>query len=247
MNAQVQFQILRMGLQSQPELLNEFELAYAAIASKHHPSGRAERFVFGGACEWLLSITAWKAGVKSIPGGHGQNGFDLMQFKESMQGLWSLKSSAATKASGDINLRNNISSSTKATSAIYAHPTVFLGPYLPGLTFVDFSTNPELAAKINYDKDASKIKSKEILNFALGNPDSVITANLKAVKGKSVVDENLEIVANILTSGTYDLLKNSVEVLRSYSNEITVLRDLHTRGNMSDEEFDKNIQKLSLE
>ena len=69
---------------------------FAAIASKHHPSNRAERFPFGGACEWLLAIAAWKTGIKSVPAGHSQNGFDLVQFKAAMQGLWSVKSSAST-------------------------------------------------------------------------------------------------------------------------------------------------------
>ena len=104
-----QFNILRSAMDSQPDLRNEFELAFASIAAKHHPSDRAERFVFGGTCEWLLAITAWKAGVKALPAGHAQNGFDLMQFKGAVQGLWSLKSSASYNSNSPINLRNNIS------------------------------------------------------------------------------------------------------------------------------------------
>jgi hypothetical protein len=238
---------MKNGLEAHPELLREFELAFSAIASKHHPSGRAERFVFGGACEWLLAITAWKAGVKSLPAGHGQNGFDLMQFKDSMQGLWSLKSSASSKASSDINLRNNISSNSKSTTAFYTHPTVFLGPYLPGITYIDFAENEELASKIRYDDDASKIKSKHVLEFALRHPEAVISTSLKAVKSNSAIDENLEIVANILSSGTYQILNGTVELLRNYSNQISVLRDLHTKGSMTDEEFKRNLNQLSVE
>ena len=161
-----QFNILRSAMNSQPDLRNEFELAFASIAAKHHPSDRAERFVFGGTCEWLLAITAWKAGVKALPAGHAQNGFDLMQFKGAVQGLWSLKSSASYNSNSPINLRNNISSSDSAANAVYNHPTVFMGPYLPGITYIDFANNKGLSSRIVYDKDAAKIKSKDILDYA---------------------------------------------------------------------------------
>ena len=87
-----QFNVLKNAMETQPALTNEFQLAFAAIAAKHHPSDRAERFVFGGACEWLLAITAWKAGVEALPAGHAQNGFDLMQFRalviKVISGIW---------------------------------------------------------------------------------------------------------------------------------------------------------------
>ena len=241
-----QFNILKTAMDSQPALRNEFELAFAAIAAKHHPSDRAERFVFGGACEWLLAITAWKAGVKALPAGHAQNGFDLMQFKGAIQGLWSLKSSAAYGSNSPINLRNNISSSTKAAGAIYDHPTVFLGPYLPGITYVDFKTNPTLASKIIYDKDAAKIKSKEILDYAVSNPNLVIPVKLSAIANESSIDSNLQIVANVLTSGTYPLLGQTVDILQKYSEKITVLRDLHSSGSLSDKDFEKSLSEMEL-
>lgn len=241
-----QFEILKNGIEGQPALRNEFELAFAAIAAKHHPSDRAERFVFGGACEWLLAITAWKAGVKALPAGHGQNGFDLMQFKGAMQGLWSLKSSAAYGSNSPINLRNNISSSTKAANAIYDHPTVFMGPYLPGITYVDFKNLPSLASKIVYDKDASKIQSKEILDYAVKNPDRVIPVKLTAVANVSMIDSNLKLVANVLTSGTYPLLGQTVDVLQKYSEKVTVLRELHASGSLSDNDFKQSLLEMEL-
>jgi hypothetical protein len=241
-----QFKILKKSMDSRADLRSEFELAFAAIASKHHPSDRAERFVFGGACEWLLAITAWKAGVKALPAGHAQNGFDLMQFKGAIQGLWSLKSSAAYGSNSPINLRNNISSSTKAAGAIYDHPTVFMGPYLPGITYVDFKSTPSLAAKIVYDKDAAKIKSKEILDFANKNPDLVIPVKLIAIANASTVDSNLKLVANVLTSGTYPLLGGTVDILQKYSEKITVLRELHASGSLSEAEFKKSLLEMEL-
>jgi hypothetical protein len=241
-----QFNILKVAMETQPALKNEFELAFAAIAAKHHPSDRAERFVFGGACEWLLAITSWKAGVKALPAGHAQNGFDLMQFKGAIQGLWSLKSSAAYGSNSPINLRNNISSSSKAANAVYDHPTVFMGPYLPGITYVNFSNDPGLASKIVYDKDAAKIKSKEILDHALRHPEYVIPIKLEAVANGSTIDSNLKLVANVLTSGTYPLLGGTIDILQRYSEKITVLRDLHASGSLSDGDFKKSLSEMEL-
>ena len=233
-------------MDSQPDLRNEFELAFASIAAKHHPSDRAERFVFGGACEWLLAIAAWKAGVQALPAGHAQNGFDLMQFKGAVQGLWSLKSSASYNSNSPINLRNNISSSNSAANAIYDHPTVFMGPYLPGITYVDFTNNQSLAAKIVYDKDAAKIKSKDILEYATQHPDHVIPVHLTAVANGSTIDSNLKLVANVLTSGTYPLLGGTVDILQRYSEKITVLRELHASGSLSDSDFKNSLSEMEL-
>jgi len=241
-----QFNILKNAMDSQPGLRNEFELAFASIAAKHHPSDRAERFVFGGACEWLLSIASWKAGVKALPAGHSQNGFDLMQFKGAIQGLWSLKSSASHSSNSIINLRNNNSSSESSANAIYEHPTLFMGPYLPGITYVDFQNNPGLAAKIIYDKDAAKIKSKEILEFAKSNSEFVISLTLDAKPSGSTIDSNLKIVANVLTSGTYPLLGGTVDFLQRYSEKITVLRELHASGSLSENDFQKSLLELEL-
>ena len=241
-----QFNILKNAMDSQPDLRNEFELAFASIAAKHHPSDRAERFVFGGTCEWLLAITAWKAGVKALPAGHAQNGFDLMQFKGAVQGLWSLKSSASYNANSPINLRNNISSTNSAANAFYNHPTVFMGPYLPGITYIDFANNQALSSRIMYDKDATKIKSKDILDYAIGNPDHVIPVQLNAVANGSMIDSNLKLVANVLTSGTYPLLGGTVDILQKYSEKITVLRELHASGSLSESDFKNSLLEMEI-
>lgn len=241
-----QFNILKQSFESTPALREEFELAFAAIASKHHPSDRAERFVFGGACEWLLAITSWKAGIKALPAGHGQNGFDLMQFKGAMQGLWSLKSSAKYNSNSPINLRNNISTNEKAVEAVYDHPTVFMGPYLPGITYVDFNVATDLAAAISYEKDAAKLKSKLVQKYAVDHPEFVIQVKLTAEANVSSVDSNLTLVANVLTSGTYPLLGQTVDVLQKYSGKITVLRELHAAGSLSDADFNETLLEMEL-
>lgn len=241
-----QFSTLKQCFESTPALREEFELAFGAIASKHHPSDRAERFVFGGACEWLLAITSWKAGVKALPAGHGQNGFDLMHFKGAMQGLWSLKSSASYNSNSPINLRNNISTNEKAVGAVYEHPTVFLGPYLPGITYVDFKVATELAESISYDKDAAKLKSKLVQKYAVDHPEFVIPIKLTAEANVSNIDSNLKLVANVLTSGTYPLLGQTVEVLQKFSEKFTVLRELHAAGSLSDADFNKTLLEMEL-
>jgi hypothetical protein len=241
-----QFNVLKQCFESTPDLREEFELAFGAIASKHHPSDRAERFVFGGMCEWLLAITSWKAGVKVLPAGHSQNGFDLMEFKGAMQGLWSLKSSASYNSNSPINLRNNISTTEKAVGAVYDHPTVFMGPYLPGITYVDFNVATELANGISYDKDAAKLKSKLVQKYAVEHPEFVIPVKLTAEANVSTFDSNLKLLANVLTSGTYPLLGQQVDMLQKYSGKITVIRELHASGSLSDADFNKTLLEMEL-
>ena len=101
-------------------------------------------------------------------------------------------------------------------------------------------------SEIVYDKDASKIKSKEILDFAVKNPDCVIPVKLTAVANVSVIDSNLKIVANVLTSGTYPLLGQTVDILQKYSEKVMVLRDLHTSGSLSDSDFKKSLLEMEL-
>jgi hypothetical protein len=121
-----------------------------------------------------------------------------------------------------------------------------MGPYLPGITYVDFKANPNLSAKIKYDKDAAKIKAKEILEYSINNPDHVIPVHLTAVANGSTIDSNLKLVANVLTSGTYPLLGGTVDILQRYSEKITVLRDLHASGSLSESDFKNSLLEMEL-
>jgi len=173
------FAKLAQALAASPALRREAEQAMGAILEKHNPSDRAERFVFGGAIEWVMAVTCWVAGIRSLPGGHGQNGFDLMELKNGIQGLWSLKSSASSKVSGNVNLRNNqrTSSQQGKVQDLYLHPTVFIGPYLPGITYFDPKLATGYAGKFDYDEDAVKFKVSLIVDYAKNNPGMVIPFN----------------------------------------------------------------------
>ena len=244
------FSKLAKALKESPSLQKETEQAMGAILEKHNPSDRAERFVFGGAIEWVMAITCWIAGIRSLPGGHGQNGFDLMELKNGIQGMWSLKSSASSKVSGNVNLRNNQRTSSQQGKAqdLYLHPTVFIGPYLPGITYFDPKLATGYASKFDYDEDAVKFKVSLIADYAKNNPGMVIPFNFPSNPGlTSTEDPNWKIVANILTSGTYSELSAPVKTLQQASDQVRALKSLHQSGKLTDSQWQDSINQIALD
>ena len=242
------FAKLAEALSSSPGLRKETEQAMGAILEKHNPSDRAERFVFGGAIEWVMAVTCWVAGIRSLPGGHGQNGFDLMELKNGIQGLWSLKSSASSKVSGQVNLRNNQRGNSQRDKVqdLYTHPTVFIGPYLPGITYFDPKLAKGYSETFQYDEDAVKFKVSSIVQYAKDNPQMVIPFDFPTNPGlANSEDPNWKIVANILTSGTYSILSAPVKSLQEASEQVRALKSLHVSGKISDSQWQESINKIA--
>jgi hypothetical protein len=69
---------------------------------------------------------------------------------------------------------------------------------------------------------------------------------LTAEANVSNIDSNLKLVANALTSGTYPLIGQTVEVLQKFSEKFTVLRELHAAGSLSDADFNKTLLEMEL-
>ena len=86
------FQKLKSSFFRQPEIRNEVELALTAVLERLNPSDRGTRFLTGGAYEWVIAVAAWASDIQVFPGGHSENGFDLMEYMESLKGVWSVKS-----------------------------------------------------------------------------------------------------------------------------------------------------------
>jgi hypothetical protein len=235
------FSILKNGFELNPDLRNDLESIMRTIVERHNPSDRAERFVFGGACEWAMATACWVAGIHVFPAGHSQNGFDLTEYKNGLQGLWSIKSSAVAKPTGEIHLINSIGSTKQKQ---YIHPTVFLAPYLPGITYFNPELAPGYASKIVYAQDATKIKARDILNFAVSNPEFVIPFSMPVNVGAPTEDPNLKIVFNILTSGTYKELGPAIKKLKAVSDKVGIYRELLAGGQMTEESFKANLKEV---
>ena len=236
------FQILKNGFSNNAGLRDDLETVMRTIVERHNPSDRAERFVYGGACEWAMATACWVAGIHVFPAGHSQNGFDLTEYKDGLQGLWSVKSSAAAKPNGDIHLVNTIGPSS--TPRHYIHPTIFLAPFLPGITYFNPELAPGFASKIIYGQDAIKLKQKIVLEFAERNPEYVIPFSMPINLGVPTEDPNLKIVFNILTSGTFSQLGPAIKNLKSISDKVGIFRNLYQDGQITEEMFKKNLKEI---
>ena len=114
------FQILKTSLAQKPEIRSEMETAMSAILARLNPSDRGTRFLTGGAYEWIIAVACWVSGIKLIPGGHSLNNFDLLEFRNALRGVWSIKSFTSSSISNDIRLGNKLSN----VSITWTEPTL---------------------------------------------------------------------------------------------------------------------------
>lgn len=198
------FAILKDGFERKPDLAIEVETAMRGVLTQLNPSDPGARMAFGGAYEWIMAIACCVTGIQTIPGGHSEKGFDLLQYGNYLQGLWSLKSSAQAKPSGEIRLKNKMSSSNLKNGAqVYTTPTVFIAPYLPGITYFDPTVACGYASRIEQNEEAVTMKATLTRQFALDNPDCVIPFQAPENPGSANQVWQLEVVTSILISGSY--------------------------------------------
>jgi hypothetical protein len=242
------FALLKKGFESNPDLSTEVEAAMKGVLTQLNPSDPGARMGFGGAYEWIMAIACCVVGIKIIPGGHSEKGFDLLQYGKSLQGLWSLKSSAMAKPSGDIRLRNKMSSlkGQGKNSQPYTTPTVFIAPYLPGITYFDPKMLPGYSNKIEQNDEAVTLKASLTRQFAIENPDCVIP--FKAPENPGVADQvwQLDVVSSILTSGTYLNLGPIMHDMKKNSGTIQYLKQQFAKGHIDEGTFNKLLKNLEI-
>lgn len=233
------FRIFRDFLEKNPRVVQEIETAFAAVLSKVDPSDRGNRFVSGAAFEWILAAACGVAGIATMPGGHSENGFDLLSLRENMRGMWSVKSST-TSTLNAFRLTNTMNSKGTAFST----PTIFLHPKLPGLVYVDPGLCPKLASKVEILKDATTLSGKLILDYAIQNPQLVAPlvtpVNMKTGKG----DPYLDFVSGILTAGTYPNLGPIISDLKENARSLQMLRSQLERGILTIDQYQIELDKL---
>lgn len=233
------FRIFREYLGKNPLVVQEIETAFAAVLSKVDPSDRGNRFVSGAAFEWILAAACGVAGIATMPGGHSENGFDLLSLRDNMRGMWSVKSST-TSSLGAFRLTNTMNSK----GAAFSTPTIFLHPKLPGLVYLDPAIAPKIASKVEVLKDATTLSGKLILEYAIQNPQLVAPlntpVNMKTGKG----DPYLDFVSGILTAGTYPNLGPIISDLKENARTLQMLRSQFERGILNKDQYQIEIDKL---
>ena len=233
------FSILKKFLENNPAIIKEIETAMNAVITRVDPSDRGNRFVTGAAFEWILAAASGLSGIATLPGGHSEDSFDLLSLRESMRGLWSIKSSAS-ETLGDFRLSNTMNNK----GAVFSTPTVFVHPKLPGLVYLDPSKAPLVASKVKILADATTLSGKLINDFATHNPNLVIALNAPVNNNLGKGDPYLDFVVSILTSGTYPNLGPLIADLKDNARTIKVLKEHFDKGDITEEQYQKMLNNL---
>ena len=242
------FSILKARFEQKPELGSEVETAMRGVLTQLNPSDPGARMGFGGAYEWIMAIACCVTGIQTVPGGHSEKGFDLLQYGNNLQGLWSLKSSAQAKPAGEIRLKNKMSSSSslKSNSPTYETPTVFIAPYLPGITYFDPTTALGYASRIEQNDEAVTIKATLTRQFAVDNPGCVIPFHAPENPGSANQVWQLDVVTSILTSGTYPNLGPIMADMKKNAATVQYLKQQFESGNIDKETLSKLLNNLGV-
>ena len=240
------FLVLKEGFHKNPQVSSEVETAMRGVLTQLNPSDPGARMGFGGAYEWIMAIACCVSGLQTVPGGHSEKGFDLLEYGNSLQGLWSLKSSAQSKPSGEIRLKNKMSSTSSSRNAqlAYQTPTVFVAPYLPGITYFDPRIAPGYASRIEQNDEAVTIKATLTRQFALDNPECVIPFNAPENPGTANQVWQLDVVTSILTSGTYPNLGPIMSEMKKNAATVQYLKNQHDRGHIDQATLETLLKNL---
>ena len=211
-----------------------------ALLERLNPSERGTRFLTGGAYEWIMAVACWASGIQVIPGGHSENGFDLLEYMESLTGLWSIKSFTGSTLSGQLRIINKMSHS----EARFEHATVFISPGLPGLTLLDPAFAPIYASTVTQNDEAVLISGTLIRKYAEDNPEFVIPFSAPVNQGTGRESPQLDIVSSILTSGTYPNLGPVMSKMRQIASTVSFLRSQFESGQIDKITFKNLLNNL---
>jgi hypothetical protein len=234
------FQKLKNSFDEKPEIRHEVELALSAVLERLNPSDRGTRFLTGGAYEWVIAVASWASEIQVFPGGHSENGFDLMEYMNALKGVWSVKSFTSPSLNGSIRIINKMS----PAHAEFDQPTIFISPDLPGIVYFDPKLAPNYASMATQNDEAVLIAGQYIKRFASDNPDCVLPfqAPINPKNGKE--SPQLDIVSSILTSGTYTHLGPIMNKMRQMASTVDFLRKQYASGEIDEMTFKKMLSNL---
>ena len=213
------FDQFRAVMAKDAALVRELEAALQVNVDRVNPSDPGNRFVTGGAAEWIIAAAAWEAKVLTVPGGHGARGFDLLDLQDAARGLWSVKSQSARKKSA-FRISNGLGGAGKGLM----DPTVFLSPHLPGLVLVDPVLHADVKAaekstKKNKDgeeteSDAVTIAFGVIAKHAKERPECVIPLRVPMNEGRGQENPYLEYTQTIVVKSQFPRLARMFEAAK---------------------------------
>lgn len=238
------FDALRDALRDDPAFTSELERALYININRVNPSDRGNRFITGGAVEWIIAAAAWHAGVLTLPAGHSQDGYDLMDLQDAARGLWSVKSQSSTSKS-DFRMSNGLGGGGRG----FSEPTVFLSPHLPGMVFADPKLHTSVKSAEKITNDAVILPFKVISAHASEQPGCVARFTMPSNEGRGTENPFLAYTKTILVREQFPLLSDmfyaAAPPQRSLSDEVERLVRMRNDESITPEQFNELLSALS--
>lgn len=238
------FDRFRDGLLRDATVRGELESAFRVNVNRVDPSDRGNRFVVGGAVEWLIAAAAWSLGVLTIPGGHSANGFDLVDLQKAARGMWSVKAQTSANR-GAFRLTNGLGGSGKG----FVEPTVFVSPNLPGLVFIDPDVHVEAAERVQVKSDAVVLPFRAVSDHAVGHPECVAPLSAPSNEGRGRENPFLAYAETIATPDRFPRLsamfRASKPKTSGVAGEVADLVALRDSGVLNDEQLTAMVNRLA--
>lgn len=238
------FDVLRDGLASDLSLRSELESALRVNVDRVNPTDPGNRFVVGGAVEWIIAAAAWQVGVLTVPGGHSLRGFDLIALQEAARGLWSVKSQSAARAAA-FRISNGLGGGGKGL----VDPTVFLSPHLPGLVFVDPRIHQDVKALEKVGKDAVTLPHSAVARHARAKPECVAAIVVPTNTGRGKENPFLGYAQTILTATQFPRLSAVFAAANPTRNSLVEgaiqLQLMRESGALTESQFSALIDRLA--
>lgn len=247
----VAFDRFRDAMAKDPALVRELEAALQVNVDRVNPSDPGNRFVTGGAAEWIIAAAAWEAKVLTVPGGHGARGFDLLDLQDAARGLWSVKSQSARSKSA-FRISNGLGGAGKGLM----DPTVFLSPHLPGLVLVHPVLHEAVKAKEKSTKkgkdgqeeesDAVTLAFGVIAEHAKAHPECVIPLRVPMNEGRGQENPYLEYTQTIVVRSQFPRLSRMFEAAKptgtTLGQDLADLARLKEEGQLTESQYAAAVQ-----
>lgn len=238
------FDTFRDALAADPGLRSELEGAMRLNVDRVNPSDPGNRFVVGGAVEWLVAAAAWATNVLTIPGGHSVRGFDLMDLQDAARGLWSLKAQTSIKK-GAFRLTNGLGGSGKG----FVDPTVFVSPNLPGMVFIDPDLHTDVRDKVQVKSDAVVLPFRAVADHAQVRPECVAPLDAPPNERRGVENPFLAYSQTIATPDRFPRLSQMFTAAKpptaGRAEEVAHLVDLKNQGVITAEQLSGLVDQIA--
>lgn len=236
------FDRLRDGLVADQSVRSELEAALRVNIDRVNPSDQGNRFVTGGATEWIIAAAAWALGILTMPAGHSARGFDLVDLQDQARGLWSVKSSTVANTTA-FRISNGLGGGGRGL----VDPTLFLRPVrLAGLVLVDPLTHPDVVAAQIQKPDSIQLPFHALMDHVTRHPECVAVLDVPQNTGHGRENPFLQYTQTILTPDRFPRLSSMFTAAEpprgSIADDLARLAALRDTGALTEEQYRRAIE-----